>query len=230
MRHLVQAIQNRDGGALAAMSSAEKPKQQVPQQAIQIFNELFRQLKAAFPALTSSIKEQSDLNELRRQWVLAFAENGINSMEQVNAGMKIARQQSTPWLPSPGQFVAWCKQGEIQAAGLPDEDTLYSLVMTYCAKRGDYASAEQYPWQSNAEYWMVTGLYSMMRANNLSESELRVKCRSELRKMSQRIEAGEQIPEPRKQLLKLSIPSSSEKALEGVALLRATLKAKRSAS
>lgn len=96
--------------------------------------------------------------------------------------------------------------------------------MTYCAKRGDYASAEQYPWQSNAEYWMVTGLYSMMRANNLSESELRVKCRSELRKMSQRIEAGEQIPEPRKQLLKLSIPSSSEKAQEGVAMLRAALK------
>jgi len=48
--------------------------------------------------------------------------------------------------------------------------------------------------------------------------------------MSERIEAGEEIPEPRKQLLKLSIPSTSEKAMEGVALLRATLKAKRSAS
>lgn len=224
MRQLVQAIQNRDGSALAAMSPTEKPKQQVPQQAIQIFNELFRQLKAAFPALTATIKEQSDLNELRRQWVLAFAENGINSMEQVNAGMKIARQQATPFLPSPGQFVAWCKQGELHAAGLPDEDTLYSLVMTYCAKRDDYASAEDYPWGSNAEYWMVTGLRSMMRANNLSESELRVKCRSELRKMSQRVEAGEEIPEPRKQLLKLSIPSTTEKALEGVALLRATMK------
>lgn len=42
--------------------------------------------------------------------------------------------------------------------------------------------------------------------------------------MSQRIEAGEEITEPRKQLLKLSIPPTSEKALEGVALLRADLK------
>ena len=110
------------------------------------------------------------------------------------------------------------------AAGLPDEDSLYSKVMTYCAKRGGYVSAEDYPWQNNADYWMVTGLYSMMRAGNLSEAELRVKCRSELRKMSARIEAGEEIPEPRKQLLKLSIPSTTEKAQEGVAMLRAALR------
>ncbi|WP_427190279.1 replication protein P, partial [Yersinia enterocolitica] len=73
------------------MYAADKPKQQVPEQAAQIFNELFRQLKAAFPALMTSIKDQSDLNELRRQWVLAFIENGITSIDQVNAGMKIAR-------------------------------------------------------------------------------------------------------------------------------------------
>lgn len=103
---------------------------------------------------------------------------------------------------------------------------IYKIGMTTTspAKRGDFASPEQYPWDSNADYWMVTGLYSMMRANNLSEGELRAKCRSELRKMSDRIQSGESIPEPRKQLLKLSIPSSSEKAQEGVAMLRAALK------
>jgi hypothetical protein len=32
-------------------------------------------------------RSQEDVNEIRRQWVLAF-ENGINTMEQVEAGMR----------------------------------------------------------------------------------------------------------------------------------------------
>lgn len=233
MRNLVSAVHNRDAGALARIAGdgPQPVDRGVHEDVERLVDALFSNLKQVFPASVSTAwKNPSDEAAAKRQWVAAFAENGIHNRQQLSAGMREARASGSPFLPSPGEFIAWCKKGASLAAGLPDEDTLYSLVMTYCAKRGDYASAEQYPWQSNAEYWMVTGLYSMMRANNLSESELRIKCRSELRKMSQRIEAGEQIPEPRKQLLKLSIPSSSEKALEGVALLRATLKAKRSAS
>ncbi|NWA63006.1 DNA replication protein [Pantoea sp. B9002] len=226
MRHLVQAIQNRDAGALAAMTPAEQPKQAVPQQAIQIFNELFRQLKAAFPALSASIKEQEDLNELRRQWVLAFAENGINSMEQVNAGMKIARQQAIPFLPSPGQFVAWCKQGENRAAGLPSDEDLYDMFRLYCRDRGMYDLSDNYPWQSPACFHMITAVHNQMQSFNLSDAECRKRLGEELRRMSRRIESGETIPPPRKQIPKLSIPSTPKKALEGIALLKSTLKSK----
>lgn len=224
MRQLANAIQNRDGRALAAMAATEKPKQQVPQQAIQIFNELFRQLKAAFPALTATIKTQDDLDELRRQWVLAFAENGINSMEQVNAGMKVARQQAMPFLPAPGQFVAWCKEGEIRAAGLPDEDSLYEMFRLFCRDKGLYDISDNYPWQSPACFHMVTAVYNQMHSFNLSDAECKKRLGVELRRMSSRIEAGEIIPEPRKQIPKLSIPSTREKSREGVAMLRATLK------
>ncbi len=172
MRNVVTAIQNRDGQSLQQMYAADKPKQQVPEQAAQIFNELFRQLKAAFPALMTSIKDQSDLNELRRQWVLAFIENGITSIDQVNAGMKIARQQATPFLPSPGQFIAWCKQGATRAAGLPDADELYDMVMDYAKRRDMFSSAEAFPWPSNPTYWMVTKLYSQQRVQGLSEQDL----------------------------------------------------------
>jgi hypothetical protein len=189
---------------------------------------LFTNLKQVFPASVSTAwKRPEDEAAAKRQWVAAFAENGIHSKQQLSAGMKHARASGSPFLPSPGQFIEWCKEASFSAAGMPDEEELYSMVMTYCAKRGDYQTAELYPWKTNADYWMVTGLYSMMRAGNLSEAELRVKCRSELRKMAHRIESGEEIPEPRKQLLKLSIPSTSEKALEGVAMLRAKLKSAR---
>ncbi|PHZ22211.1 replication protein P [Yersinia massiliensis] len=223
MRNVVTAIQNRDGQSLQQMYAAEKPKQQVPEQAAQIFNELFRQLKAAFPALMTSIKDQSDLNELRRQWVLAFIENGITSIDQVNAGMKIARQQATPFLPSPGQFIAWCKQGATRAAGLPDADELYDMVMDYAKRRDMFSSAEAFPWPSNPAYWMVTKLYSQERVQGLSEQDLRKRCGKELADMSKRIEAGEPIPAPVVQIPKLHIPVSNEKALDHIAELRAKL-------
>lgn len=223
MRNVVTTIQNRDGQSLQQMYAADKPKQQVPEQAAQIFNELFRQLKAAFPALMTSIKDQSDLNELRRQWVLAFIENGITSIDQVNAGMKIARQQATPFLPSPGQFIAWCKQGATRAAGLPDADELYDMVMDYAKRRDMFSSAEAFPWPSNPAYWMVTKLYSQQRVQGLSEQDLRKRCGKELADMSKRIEAGEPIPAPVVQIPKLHIPVSNEKALDHIAELRAKL-------
>ncbi|HHH1014180.1 TPA: replication protein P [Yersinia enterocolitica] len=223
MINVVTAIQNRDGQSLQQMYAADKPKQQVPEQAAQIFNELFRQLKAAFPALMTSIKDQSDLNELRRQWVLAFIENGITSIDQVNAGMKIARQQATPFLPSPGQFIAWCKQGATRAAGLPDADELYDMVMDYAKRRDMFSSAEAFPWPSNPAYWMVTRLYSQQRVQGLSEQDLRKRCGKELADMSKRIEAGEPIPAPVVQIPKLHIPVSNEKALDHIAELRAKL-------
>ncbi|HFR9155073.1 TPA: replication protein P [Yersinia enterocolitica] len=223
MRNVVTAIQNRDGQSLQQMYAAEKPKQQVPEQAAQIFNELFRQFKAAFPALMTSIKDQSDLNELRRQWVLAFIENGITSIDQVNAGMKIARQQATPFLPSPGQFIAWCKQGATRAAGLPDADELYDMVMDYAKRRDMFSSAEAFPWPSNPAYWMVTKLYSQQRVQGLSEQDLRKRCGKELADMSKRIESGEPIPAPVVQIPKLHIPVSNEKALDHIAELRAKL-------
>lgn len=222
MRNLATAVQNRDGMALRAMAGSQKPQQgtQVTRQAAEIFNELFRQLKGAFPALMANIKTQDDFNELRRQWVLAFAENGIRTVEQVNAGMKIARQQDTPFLPSPGQFVQWCKRGGIQNAGLPDESELYDMIMDYSARRGLYNSAEEYPWASNACYWMVTKLYSQMRGLNLTESELRKRCSGELMAISKRMESGEQIPAPVKQIPKLHIPTNKERALNHLAEIK----------
>ncbi|WP_304168279.1 replication protein P [Lonsdalea britannica] len=223
MRNVVTAILNRDGKALQQMHAAEKPKQQVPEQAIHIFNELFRQLKAAFPALMANIKTQDDLNELRRQWVLAFAENSITSIDQVNAGMKLARQQETPFLPSPGQFIAWCHQGEVSKHGLPDPDALYLMVMKYSAERGYYESPERYPWPSNACWLMVTKLYSQMRSFNLTESELRKRCERELKDMARRASSGEAFPAPVAQIPKLHIPVSDEKGLDKIAELRRKL-------
>ncbi|HHD7597272.1 TPA: replication protein P [Escherichia coli] len=138
--------------------------------------------------------------ELVRMNILAFRENGITTMEQVNAGMRVARRQNRPFLPSPGQFVAWCREEASVTAGLPNVSELVDMVYEYCRKRGLYPDAESYPWKSNAHYWLVTNLYQNMRANALTDAELRRKAADELVHMTARINRGEAIPEPVKQL------------------------------
>ena len=72
-------------------------------------NELFRELKSCFPAWGVAIKSKAQQDETKRQWVKAFQENGINTKELVDIGMKEARKQPTDFFPSTGKFVSWCK-------------------------------------------------------------------------------------------------------------------------
>lgn len=204
MKSIAESMHNFDrenfqrvAAGLPEMQDEQAVKRQAAKTA-EIFNELFRQLLAVFPALASKTPEE--MNEMRRQWLLAFKENGIVSMEQINAGMRVARKQDRPFMPSPGQFVAWCKSESAVSAGLPDAVELVDMVYQYCRTRGQYPDAESHPWESNAHYWLVTSLYQNMRANGLSDAELRRKASEELAHMANRINSGETIPEPVKQL------------------------------
>ncbi|SUB63224.1 Replication protein P [Plesiomonas shigelloides] len=189
------------------------------QHVMQIVNGVFSKLGAMFPASLSN-RSQSELDEIRRQWVLAFRENGITSKHQVLVGLRVARQQERPFFPSPGQFIAWCRSGESNAAGLPDADELYRMLMKYCAERSLYNSPEEYPWPSNAAYWMVTRLYDAMRSQGLTESETRKRCVTELNDMASRIQAGEEIPKPVKQIPKLYIPVPKEVGIARIAEIK----------
>ncbi|KFC12669.1 origin specific replication binding factor [Trabulsiella guamensis ATCC 49490] len=224
MKSLAEQMHDFDREQMRLMAHnlpAHHNEPQEVEQVAQIINGLFSQLLAAFPAGMAN-RDQHEIDEIRRQWVMAFMENGITSMTQVDAGMRVARRQERPFLPSPGQFVTWCKVEEAAAAGLPDAHELVDLIYEYCRTRGLYPDAESYPWQSNAHYWLVTTLYANMRANALSDTELRRKAADELSVMADRIRRGETIPAPVKQLPVLGgKPLSRAKSLAKIAEIRA---------
>lgn len=202
MKSLAEQMHNFDREQMrrVAHNLPEQYEDKAPVERVaQVINGVFTQLTATFPAAVAN-RSQEDMNELRRQWVLAFRENGISTMDQVAAGMRVARRQEKPFLPSPGQFIAWCKSEMASVAGLPAADELVSQVYQYCRDRGLYPDAESYPWESNAQYWMITSLYQNMRANDLSDAELRRRAAGELALMATRINAGEVIPAPTKTL------------------------------
>ncbi len=173
----------------------EKPQ---VQQVAQIINGVFSQLLATFPASLAN-RDQNELNEIRRQWVLAFRENGITTMEQVNAGMRVARRQNRPFLPSPGQFVAWCREEASVTAGLPNASELVDMVYGIAGNAGPIRMQSLIRGnQTRTTGWLPTCIKNV--ANALTDSELRRKAADELAHMTARINRGEAIPEPVKQL------------------------------
>lgn len=170
----------------------EKP--QLEQVAL-VINNVFGQLLAAFPASTAN-REQSEMDEIRRQWVLAFMENGITSMEQVNAGMRVARKQERPFLPSPGQFVAWCKQSG-GALGI----TVDQVIAEYWDWRNrafEFSSSEQFPWSQPVMYHICTELRYRSTERQLTHSELNREAGVLLDMWDKRVTEGKPVPPVRR--------------------------------
>ncbi|WP_105652630.1 replication protein P [Cronobacter dublinensis] len=229
---LIQAIAHRDSQKLSRLANKYQPAQErtakkgvVNTEAERLVDALFRQLKQVFPAsAATNLRTEADEAAAKQQWILAFAENGITKREQLAAGMKRARASLSPFWPSPGQFISWCREGEFELAGLPSPDELVAMVHAYCARRGLYASATEYPWKHPAHYWMVTRLYSGMKINCWNEQELIEHAIKELVKMAQRVASGDSIPDPIKVFDKPRPRSlSRERSLEIIAEIRKTI-------
>ncbi|WP_311748311.1 replication protein P [Proteus penneri] len=218
--NLATAIANRDAGALARMAQSSTPQKVVNPQAEQLVDVLFRNLKQIFPASVNTIfKNESEELTAKRQWIAAFAENGITTREQLQNGMRHARASDNPFWPAVGQFIKWCKEEDYIALGLPDDDQLYELYREYCKMRG----WREMKWPSNACYWMVTKIYSEMRSKSLTDSEVKKLCAKELRIMTARIKSGEKIPEPVQMIEKKHTPTSREESLENIRRLKKLL-------
>ncbi|ELY4379362.1 DNA replication protein [Cronobacter sakazakii] len=225
---LMQAIMNRDSQSLSRLANKYQPAQERPAKGVvnteaeRFVDALFRQLKQVFPAsAATNLRTEADEAAAKQQWILAFAENGIVRREQLAAGMKRARASLSPFWPSPGQFIAWCREGEFEQAGLPAVAELLAMMRTYCAQRGLYASPTDYPWKHPAHYWLVTGLYSGMRLNSWTEQELAEQAMVELGKMAKRLGNGETISDPVPMIEQpRPEPVSRERGLEIISSIR----------
>ena len=170
----------------------EKPQ---VQQVAQIINGVFSQLLATFPASLAN-RDQNELNEISRQWVMAFRENGITTMEQVNAGMRVARRQERPFLPSPGQFVAWCKQSG-GALGI----TVDQVITEYWDWRNrsfEFTSSEHFPWSQPVMYHICVELRHRSTERQLTHGELAREAGDLLDMWERRVTEGKPVPPVRR--------------------------------
>ena len=81
-------------------------------------------MKAISPAWKQALSTQQEYNEYRAELIIALYEGGIRTNEQIKEGLKKARACSSPFLPSVGQFVEWCKPGP-EETGIPTPEQAY---------------------------------------------------------------------------------------------------------
>ncbi|ENF5473332.1 phage replication protein [Salmonella enterica] len=199
---LYRAINNRDGAAMASIARGNPEHGRVVNSdAERLVDALFMQLKQIFPAATqTNLRSDADERVAKQQWIAAFSENGIRTREQLSAGMQKARSSQSPFWPSPGQFISWCREGS-GALGVSVDD----IMDEYWRWRKlvfRYPTSEQFPWRDKNPLYYHVCLELRRRGTKgqLSEKELVRAAGDILHDWEKRALAGKPIPPVRRAL------------------------------
>ncbi|EGS3356000.1 phage replication protein [Salmonella enterica subsp. enterica serovar Sandiego] len=199
---LYRAINNRDGAAMANMAGGNPEHGRVVNSdAERLVDALFMQLKQIFPAATqTNLRSDADERVAKQQWIAAFSENGIRTREQLSAGMQKARSSQSPFWPSPGQFISWCREGSgvlgVSVDDIMDEYWRWRKLVFR------YPTSEQFPWRDNNPLYYHVCLELRRRGTEgqLSEKELVRAAGDILHDWEKRALAGKPIPPVRRAL------------------------------
>lgn len=194
---LISAINNHDADALARMANGgSAPQKVLDAEAEKLVDALFRQLKQIFPASTqTNLRTDAEEKTAKRQWIAAFAENGIRSREQLSAGVRHARASESPFWPSPGQFIRWCKDCST-VLGVTLEETMEEFKRYNRDAGLHFGGPEKFPWKKPIFYWVVCEARRQMYQKQLSESEVEKVVGKKLQEWAEKVSSGELIPNP----------------------------------
>lgn len=188
----------------------QAPKSLTPEVAA-IFNELFDELKAIFPAWGQS---GVDAGQIKKTWAKGFVDNGITTKAQVAHGMRKARQSSKPFLPSVGQFCQWC-------VPTPEEFGLPSVEQAFveAIQKNRFIDTEQ--WNHEAVYvaTRATGVWAFKNQDSHTVRQAFVR---NYEIAVRRVMNGEDLTAelPVALPVKVSHPTSKGKALDHLASFR----------
>lgn len=101
--------------------------------AAQIVNMILRELRGIHPAWRASIRSEQEYEMLKLNYVKAMMEQGVNTMAQVQRGLRMARANSSDFIPGPGKFCAWCL----------DDDAWMPAYQRMMARRAPQSRLEQ---------------------------------------------------------------------------------------
>ncbi|MGQ0285832.1 replication protein P [Pasteurellaceae bacterium 22721_9_1] len=159
-----------------------------------LVNRIFEQLLASCPSIQYWTAQQ--IATAKQQWVLAFAENGIRTIDQVRLGMKALRTKEDDFVPSIGKFISWCNSGnEYASLGLPTAEELLKIYQKYQGCVCEYP--EEYPWKNAMEYHLVMQLHRAIFNDNLNTEKTLIKAKSLISDMANYLQNGGVVAQPK---------------------------------
>ena len=106
----------------------ERPNAEAMRNAALVVNYLFKELKAIFPAWKNSFGSDVTEDSVKQNWIKTFILAGITNVDQIRLGVNACRLSDKPFMPSAGEFVAWCKPSP-RHFGLPAVDEAFRLAV-----------------------------------------------------------------------------------------------------
>ncbi len=77
-----------------------------------IVNKLFLTFTSIFPAFKQAWPTEIEFENAKREWIKAFNQVGLKDIEEIKKGVDRFRIETTPFVPSPGQFIEMCRRKE----------------------------------------------------------------------------------------------------------------------
>lgn len=128
-----------------------------------LINGLFAELRAICTAWRQAWPDQRTHDLAKDHWVGGFIDAGINSIEQIEFGLKKQRQSVKPFVPSIGEFIAMCKPTAADF-NLPDVNTAYAQAAQLAYPEADQSKFNQAVYHAAC----LTGFYEL---NNLPQDK-----------------------------------------------------------
>jgi hypothetical protein len=170
MRNISQMAKGMTPQQMVQLAGRHSPKpigkpKFVSDETAKIVNDLFVELQGIVPGWRYTFPSNEELNNAKRSWIKGFMEEGINSLNQIELGLRKARASQDAFWPSVGKFMAWCKP-TAEDLGLPSKEDAYREVI---ANLGEFSTTN---WSHPAVPETVKKVKSYP-LKNLSEKELR---------------------------------------------------------
>lgn len=185
---------------------------QIPQQidsgTARVVNALFQELQAIFPAWRQAWPDDKALAAAKKSWIKGFMAADITKIEQIRYGLEQCRADGCVFVPSVGQFIAWCRP-TAEMLGLPELDKAYREAVT------NSHPAATPRWSHPAVHHAAceTGFYAL---NHLQEEQSRKLFARNYEATVRMVMAGEPLREIPKALptsVSVSTPAVGRKAL-----------------
>jgi hypothetical protein len=114
-----QGLWNKaQAGEFIAVSDTAPVANETSSTLVSAINDLFKELRSIRSAWRQAWPDKETYQASKRQWFKAFIEEGVCTQGQINFGMTQVRKQPGDFIPSPGQFIEWCKPTP-EMLGLP---------------------------------------------------------------------------------------------------------------
>ena len=112
------------------------------EQTAEVINQLFEKLTSIFPAFKQAWPSDTEFENAKGMWRRAFVLAKIRDVEIIKKGLDALLLQDSPFIPSPGQFIALCK--EPAKAIKPTTNTMdWNLLENWDAKSNEEKNRNQ---------------------------------------------------------------------------------------